>query len=129
MLAPSHISSKDDLQVAIPVGRLTALQQVPVKDLENGNHLYRIHEDLTGIKKTAKPYTRTQVKAETSAETLNHCSISSCHPRLHLQDLVAGCRLSRLPLIAYSPSHGPSLEPATVFLTHSCFLDLILVIC
>lgn len=52
------------MQVAIPVGRLTALQQVPVKNLENGNHLYRNHEDLTGIKKTAKPYTRTQVKAE-----------------------------------------------------------------
>lgn len=80
-------------------------------------------------KRQLSPTPGHRLRQKHAAETLNHCSISSCHPRLHLQDLVAGCRLSRLPLIAYSPSHGPSLEPATVSFTPSCFLDLFLVIC
>lgn len=90
------------------------------------------HEEFINIslrsKEIAKPYTRTQVEAGASSRIpeLFHFSY---HPRLHLQDLVAGCRLSRLPLIAYSTSYGPSLEPATVSLFPSYFLDLFSVTC
>lgn len=136
------MSSKDDLQAAIPVGSLTALQQVPVKDWENGNCLFR-RSDLSrvcflreefiktslGSKRQLRPTPGHRLRQESpgrNPKALFHFLLS---PQAALARLCCGLQAFQVALDTVKVSHGPSLEPATVSLLSSCFLDLFLVTC